>query len=75
MKLEDVFAQVLHEPAQSLSDETSPQTVRAWDSLRHIELVMTVEAAFGVRFATAEVTTIRTLGCMRQLLQQKGVAA
>ena len=75
MKLEELFATVLHEPAGGLSNEASPATVRSWDSLRHIELVMAAEAAYGIRFATAEVTTIRTLGCMRELLQQKGVAA
>jgi acyl carrier protein len=73
MRLEELFAQVLHEPAASLSDAASPVTHRNWDSLRHIELVMAAEAEYGIRFATAEVTTIRTLGCMRALLQRKGV--
>ena len=75
MRLEELFASVLQEPAATLSDAASPVTHRSWDSLRHIELVMAAEAAYGIRFATAEVTTIRTLGCMRELLQRKGVAA
>jgi acyl carrier protein len=75
MKLEELFATVLREPAGGLSNAASPATVRSWDSLRHIELVMAAEATYGIRFETAEVTTIRTLGCMRELLQQKGVAA
>ena len=75
MRLEELFASVLQEPAATLSDGASPVTHRSWDSLRHIELVMAAEAAYGIRFETAEVTTIRTLGCMRELLQQKGIAA
>jgi acyl carrier protein len=75
MKLEELFARILREPIDVLSDAASPSTVRSWDSLRHIELVMAAEAAYGIRFETSEVTTIRTLGCMRGMLQQKGIAA
>jgi acyl carrier protein len=75
MKLEELFAAILREPVSRLSSEASPATVRSWDSLRHIELVMAAETQYGVRFETAEVVTIRSLGCMRELLQQKGIAA
>ena len=75
MKLEELFARTLGEPIHLFSDAASPSTVRSWDSLRHIELVMAAEAEYGIRFETAEVTTIRTLGCMRGMLRQKGVAA
>ncbi len=75
MKLEELFARILREPPEIFSDQASPSTVRSWDSLRHIELVMAAEVQYGIRFETTEVTTIRTLGCMRDMLQQKGVAA
>jgi acyl carrier protein len=75
MKLEELFARTLREPVDAFSDHSSPATVRSWDSLRHIELVMAAEAEYGIRFETVEVVTIRTLGCMRGILQQKGVAA
>ena len=75
MKLEELFATVLREPVSMLSNEASPTTVRSWDSLRHIELVMAAESQYGVQFKTSEVVTIRSLGCMRELLQRKGVAA
>jgi acyl carrier protein len=75
MKLEELFARILAEPVSALSDDASPITVRSWDSLRHIELVMAAEVQYGTRFETSEVVTIRTLGCMRELLRQKGIAA
>jgi acyl carrier protein len=75
MTLEELFARTLGEPVGLFSDDSSPATVRSWDSLRHIELVMAAEAAYGVRFETAEVATIRTFGCMRGILRRKGVTA
>jgi acyl carrier protein len=74
MKLEELFANILREPIDQFSEGSSPKTIGSWDSLRHIELVMAAEVEYGIRFSTAEVATIRTLGCMRGLLTQKGVS-
>lgn len=75
MKLEELFANVLRVAVAELSENSSPNSVPNWDSLRHIELIMSAEAQYGVRFSNAEVTTIRTLGCLRQLLHSKGIVA
>ncbi len=74
MRIEEVFAQVLKEPAENLTNETSPKTLRSWDSLRHVELVMALEKAYNVGFSASEIMTITSLGSIRQLLEQKGVA-
>lgn len=73
--LEEVVANVLKRPRDEINDDTSPKTVASWDSLRHIELVMTVEEAFGVVFPPAEAATMTSLGAIRQVLRQKGVEA
>lgn len=75
MQLEDVVATVLKQPNAAITEETSPKTIAVWDSLRHIELVMTIEDAFDVSFPPAEVATMTSVGAIRQLLQQKGIAA
>ena len=75
MTIEDVFSQVLQVPARDMSDETSPKTVGSWDSLRHVELIMSIEQAFNVAFSMPEISTINSLGVVRNLLRQKGVAA
>ena len=73
MRLEEVVAGVLKRPSEDMNENTSPKTVSSWDSLRHIELVMTVEQEFGVSFPPAEVATMTSLGAIRQLLLQKGI--
>lgn len=75
MQLESLFASVLREPVDKMNDETSPRNTRNWDSLKHIELVMAVEAAYSVQFTMPEISSLNSLGNVRQLLQQKGVAA
>ena len=73
MKLEAVFASVLREPVDRLSDETSPKTNSKWDSLLHIELVLAIEAAYKVMFSASQIATLSSLGAVRQILQSKGV--
>lgn len=72
MQLEELFAKLLQEPVARMSDETSPKTVKQWDSLKHLDLVMALEEKFGVTFSAAELTSLSSLGAARRLLAQKG---
>jgi acyl carrier protein len=49
-----VMAQVLDIPAESIDDNTSPDTVENWDSLRHMNLVMALEEAFQITFTEGQ---------------------
>lgn len=58
-----------------MSDDTSPRTSKNWDSARHIELVLAIEAAYGIQFTMPEMTSLHSLGDVRRILEAKGVAA
>ncbi len=73
MPLEELVANILREPIDSISDDTSPNTARNWDSLRHLELVMAIEGHYNVTFSMSEITMITSLGSVRGLLHEKGV--
>ncbi|GAA3814623.1 hypothetical protein GCM10022226_39360 [Sphaerisporangium flaviroseum] len=75
MRLEDVLATVLEQPADSFTDESSSENVLTWTSLRHVTLLIEIENEFDVRFTNAEMTTMRSLGDIRAALERKGVAA
>lgn len=73
--LHEVVARALRVPAASITDESSPETLRRWDSLRHLELMTEVEEAYGVRFSTADMVRARSVGQIRSLLREKGIEA
>ena len=73
VRLHEVIARALRVPATSVSDESSPETLRRWDSLRHLELMTEIEEAYGVRFATADMVRAQSVGQIRDLLREKGI--
>lgn len=75
MNLHEVAAEILEVPVSEINDETSPKNTKNWDSLKHINLVLAIEANFGVKFATSEIMLINSLASAKALLGEKGVAA
>ena len=53
-----VVSQVLGIPADSITDDTSPETVESWDSLRHMDLVLSLEEAFGIRLTDERILAL-----------------
>lgn len=71
--LHDVIARALNVPVGSVTDGSSPETMRRWDSLRHLDLMTAIEDAYGVQFSTAEIILAKSVGDIRRLLRDKGL--
>lgn len=72
-KLNEVVARALRVPATSVTDESSPATLRRWTSLHHLELMTAVEDAYDVRFSTGDMVRAQSVGQIRSLLREKGI--
>lgn len=72
MKLFEIIGGVLNIDPTALSDESNGNNTANWDSLRHIELMLAVETAFGVTFSMSEMVSMQNIGDMRRLLLEKG---
>ena len=58
-KLISIVAAALRVPKSTLTLETGPGDLEAWDSLAQINLVSEIEAEFGVSIPIEQVTEIR----------------
>jgi len=74
MRLEDVFSKVLRVPAATLTDASSPQTVPGWDSMATMNLVAALEELHAIELSTAEIRNFTSLGAVRAVLRDHGVA-
>lgn len=56
---------------RDLSPESSPDSVKGWDSLAHVDFLVAVEKKFGVRLAPKDIMNIRTLGDALKILKAR----
>ena len=70
-KLTEVFRDVFDDEDIVLSDSTTADDIEAWDSLEHISLIAAVEKAFKMRFTMREVSGMKNVGEMIDILMQR----
>ncbi|KFF27951.1 acyl carrier protein [Chryseobacterium vrystaatense] len=63
-KLTGIFHDELDNDTIVLSFETTADDIEEWDSLSHIQLIVAVEKAFGVRFTSSEIQSWNNVGEM-----------
>ena len=51
-KLHEIFLDVFDLDELELTDETSANDIEEWDSLSHIQLIVAIEKAFGIKFTS-----------------------
>ena len=57
-----------------LTDSTNPAEVPGWDSLGHVNLVLSVETEFGVEFSEDEFVRFADIGGLKRILVEKLVS-
>jgi acyl carrier protein len=70
-QIESVVAEVLGEDKVSLSAQTTADSVEGWDSLSHIQIVVGLENAFGIRFSAAELIDFQNVGALADGIKRK----
>ena len=78
MQQEDIYAQLTPIFHDLFDDDTivlSPGLTAAdvpeWDSFNHINLIVAIESRFGIKFQTAELESIHTVGHLADIIQTK----
>lgn len=69
-KLEEIFEDVFDEKV-SLTADTTANDVDDWDSLSHITLMAAVEDEFGIKFTMKEVSSMKNVGEMVDIIKQR----
>ena len=70
-KLHEVFRDIFDDDTIELSDETTADDIEDWDSLEHINLIVAVENKFGIKFGMGEVTTMKNVGEMADIILER----
>jgi acyl carrier protein len=74
-RLTAVFRDVLDDDDLGLTRATTAADIPGWDSLAHVRLILAVQKAFNVKFSAAQVTKLKNVGELVDLVDQKAGAA
>ena len=70
-RLKQVMATVLGVPAAAIGPDSSQDTIPAWDSLKHMNLVLALEQAFGVEVPDEDAAEITSYALIKVVLQDR----
>ncbi len=66
-----VLSEVLQLPATKITDDLAMQDLEAWDSLKHMELIVSLEETFGQQFTFDEIVAMRSVREIKRVLRAK----
>ena len=72
-RVRHILAGVLEIPEQEIDEKLSAEGAGNWDSIRHLNLVIELEEAFGVSFPSEEWSQLTSYRAIVDALGQRGV--
>lgn len=72
-RLQDTIAQTLQVPASSIGLNTKATEIAAWDSLGHVNLMMSVEQTFDIQLDVEDFPTLTSVPAILAFLQARGI--
>lgn len=70
-KLTEIFRDIFDDDTIELQETTSSEDIDGWDSLEHINIVVAVEQTFSIKFTMDEVTGMKNIGEMVEIIMSK----
>ena len=63
-KVTAIFRELFEDDDIIITNETTADDIDDWDSLTHLELITTVEKAFGIHFSLGDINGFANVGAM-----------
>lgn len=70
-KLNEIFQDVFDDDSLVIKDQTTANDIDDWDSLEHINLIEAVEKEFGIKFRMQEVSSMKNVGEMAEIVSER----
>ena len=71
----DTMRELFEDDSLKVTPVLSRDNEERWDSMNHLNIIFALEAKFGIRFGVTDVESIRTVGDLIAIVQEKLKAA
>jgi len=69
--LNEIFCEVFDDDGIELTPEMTADDVDGWDSLSHVNLIVTIETRYKIRFTQKELLTFKNVGDLMASIESK----
>ena len=73
-RIKKIVSKVFDVSENEIDDNTSPDTLSKWDSLGHLNLVLSLEAEFGISLLPEEAMEMLSVKLIRLILEERGIS-
>lgn len=70
-KLNEIFQDIFDDDSLVITETTTANDVEDWDSIEHINLIDAVEKEFGMKLKMQEVSGMKNVGEMVQIIAER----
>ena len=70
-RLDEVFRTVFDDDSITVNKNTTAADIEDWDSLEHIDLIVSIEKEFGMKFTMSETTGMKNVGEMAGIILKR----
>ena len=66
-----IISNIMNVPIKLLNEESSPDNVESWDSLKHLNLILAIEQDFGITLSDEEIIEMMNVQLILEILKNK----
>ncbi len=66
-----IFRRLFDDDSIVVTPQTTAKDIEGWDSLEHITLIATVERTFKMKFKMGEISSMKNVGQMADIIQAR----
>lgn len=70
-KVFEVFSTVMGIPKERVNENTSIEEIEEWDSVQHLNLILSLEEEFSVKFTPEEIQEVLSLKKIIEKIKEK----
>ena len=70
-RIKNVISSVFEISESDINDDSSPDTIESWDSLKHMNLIIALEEEFEVTFTDNEIFKMMNYALIKSIIIEK----
>ena len=70
-KLNKILCEVFRLKENELRDSLTMENIQSWDSLRHMDLITSIEESFNIQFTMDDIMNMKDIKTIKEIVSKK----